>query len=83
MYVQVGDFCVSRGPSTVPLTRSSCNTFFSKSQNARKAGTLCNFLLINFCTHCDLLVIVRILVLISSESCFSKGEAHVGLVSLV
>ena len=41
MYVQVGDFCVSRGLTTVPLTRISCNTVFSKSQNARKAGTLC------------------------------------------
>ena len=28
--------------STVPLTRISCNTVFSKSQNARKAGTLCS-----------------------------------------
>ena len=26
---------------TVPLTRVSCNTVFSKSQNPRKAGTLC------------------------------------------
>ena len=42
MYVQVGDFRVSRGLTTVPLTRISCNTFFSKSQNARKAGTLRN-----------------------------------------
>ena len=41
MYVQVGDFCVSRGPPTVPLTRISCNAFFFKSQNPRKAGTLC------------------------------------------
>ena len=29
-YVQVGDFCVSRGLTTVPLTRISCNTVFSK-----------------------------------------------------
>ena len=36
MYVQVGDFCIS----TVPLTQISCNTFFSKFQNVRKAGTL-------------------------------------------
>ena len=35
MYLQVGDFCVAG-----PLTRISCNTVFSKSQNARKAGTL-------------------------------------------
>ena len=41
MYVQVGDFRVSRGPPTVPLTRISRNTVFSKSQNPRKAGTLC------------------------------------------
>ena len=27
-YVQVGDFCISRGPPTVPLTRISCNTVF-------------------------------------------------------
>ena len=33
----VGDY------STVPLTRISCNTVFSKSQNARKVGTLCIF----------------------------------------
>ena len=38
MYVQVGDFGASRGPTTVPPTRISCNTVFSKSQNARKAG---------------------------------------------
>ena len=30
--------------STVPLTWISCNTVFSKSQNARKAGTLCKLL---------------------------------------
>ena len=41
MYVQVGDFRVSRGISTVPLTQISCNTVFFKSQNARKVGTLC------------------------------------------
>ena len=40
MYLQGGDFCVTRGPPTVPLTRISCNTFFSKSQNVRKAGIL-------------------------------------------
>ena len=28
-------------PPTVPLTRISCNRVFSKSQNARKVGTLC------------------------------------------
>ena len=38
MYVQVGDFRASRGPTTVPLTRISCNTVFSNSQNARKGG---------------------------------------------
>ena len=50
MYEQVGDFHVSRGFTqgstegrftTVPLTQISCNTFFSKYENARKAGTLC------------------------------------------
>ena len=30
--------------STVPLTRVSCNTVFSKSQKTRKAGTLCTLL---------------------------------------
>ena len=39
MYVQVGDFRVSRGPPTVPLTQISCNTVIS---NKHKAGTLCN-----------------------------------------
>ena len=38
MYVQVGDFCVSRGPPTVPLMRISCNVVYFKSQNPRKAG---------------------------------------------
>ena len=33
--VLVGDY------NTVPLTRISCNTVFSKYQNARKEGTLC------------------------------------------
>ena len=33
---------LSESISTVPLARISCNTVFSKSQNARKAGTLCN-----------------------------------------
>ena len=41
MYTQVGDFRVSRGPPTVPLTQILCNTFFFKSQNPRNAGTLC------------------------------------------
>ena len=36
MYVQVVDFCISRGPSTVPLTQIS--------QNQRKAGTLYVFM---------------------------------------
>ena len=42
-YVQVGDFCVSRGPlqSTVPLARNLRNTGFFKSQNPQKAVTLC------------------------------------------
>ena len=41
MYAQVGDFHVIRGFTTVPLTQISCNTFFSKYENAGKAGTLC------------------------------------------
>ena len=63
MYVQVRDFCVSKGPPTVPLTRISCNTVFSKSQNARKVGTffvapyfleLCQVLfhILNNCAKC-------------------------------
>ena len=41
MYAKVGDFRVSRGPSTVPLTRILCNAVFFKSQIPRKVGTLC------------------------------------------
>ena len=37
----MGDFCISREPLTVPLTQISCNTVLFKSQNPRKAGTLC------------------------------------------
>ena len=37
-----GGFLCFRGFTTVPLTRISCNTVFSKSQNAHKVGTLCN-----------------------------------------
>ena len=47
MYVQMGDFCVSRGSTTVLLTQISCNTVFSKSQNAGKARTLCTFIFTN------------------------------------
>ena len=36
-----GDFPVSKGPPTVPLTQILCNAVFFKSQNANKAGTLC------------------------------------------
>ena len=39
--MQVGDFCVIRGPATVQLTQISCNMVFSKSQNARQVGPLC------------------------------------------
>ena len=48
MYAQVGDFCVSRGPPTVPLTQISHNTVFFKSQNPRKVGALC---IVYFCTN--------------------------------
>ena len=41
MCLQVGDFCLGKGPSTVPLTWLSCNTGFSKSQIAGKAGNFC------------------------------------------
>ena len=41
MYAQVGNFRVSRGPHTVPLTLIlRKNAVFFKSQNPRKAGTL-------------------------------------------
>ena len=43
MYLQVGISALVGDHSTVPLTRISCNTIFSKSQNARKVGTLCIF----------------------------------------
>ena len=46
MYVEEGNFYASRGPTTVPLTLISCNTVFSKSQNAHKAGTLCTITLV-------------------------------------
>ena len=36
----MGELALVGDHSTVPLTRISCNTVFSKSQNARKAGTL-------------------------------------------
>ena len=45
MNAQVGDFCVSRGPPTVPLMQISRSAVFLKSQNLRNAGTLC----ISFC----------------------------------
>ena len=41
MYLQVGDFRISREPPTVPLMQISRNAVFSKSQNPHKAGTLC------------------------------------------
>ena len=41
MYVQVGDFGISRGPPTVPLMQILHNVFLFKSQNPHKAGTLC------------------------------------------
>ena len=41
MYMQVGDFCISKGPPKVQLMQILRNTIFFKSQNGRKAGTLC------------------------------------------
>ena len=38
----MGESALVEDHSTVPLTQISCNTVFSKSQNARKAGTLCS-----------------------------------------
>ena len=37
----MGELALVGDHSTVPLTWISCNTVFSKSQNPRKAGTLC------------------------------------------
>ena len=37
-----GDFPVSKGPPTVPLTQILCHAVFFKSQNLRKVGTLCS-----------------------------------------
>ena len=37
----MGELALVGDHSTVPLTRISCNTVFSKSQKTRKAGTLC------------------------------------------
>ena len=42
----MGELALVGDHSTVPLTRVSCNTVFSKSQNARKAGTLCRFFMV-------------------------------------
>ena len=44
MYLQEGDFCFSRGPPTVPLTRILCNVVFSKFQNPSNAGTFCTYI---------------------------------------
>ena len=41
MCAEVGDFRISRGPSTVPLMRILRNMVFFKSQNPHKAGNLC------------------------------------------
>ena len=38
----MGELALVGDHNTVPLTRVSYNTVFSKSQNARKAGTLCS-----------------------------------------
>ena len=38
----MGELALVGDHSTVPLTRVSCNTVFSKSPKTRKAGTLCN-----------------------------------------
>ena len=57
MYVQVGDLAVVGDCSTVPLTQISCNTVFSKSQNARKVGTLCIFVGCAFDGYSDSIVV--------------------------
>ena len=38
----MGELALVGDHSTVPLTRISCNTVFSKSQNERKVGTPCS-----------------------------------------
>ena len=43
----MGELALVGDHSTVPLTRVSCHTVFSKSQKTRKAGTLCMFCLEN------------------------------------
>ena len=44
IYAHVGDFCVNRGPPTVPKFRVT--RFFWSPKNPRNAGTLCNLYLI-------------------------------------
>ena len=62
MYAQVGDFPISRGPPSVPLTQISCKTLLSKSQNASKAGTLCRWILTQkIGLKCDLLSLSMLL----------------------
>ena len=41
IYLQVGDFCISRGSPTFPITQILRNSFFFKAQNPLKLGTLC------------------------------------------
>ena len=43
MYAQVGDFGISWGPPTVPLTQIMRNSVFLNSQNPHNAGNLCTY----------------------------------------
>ena len=47
VYLHMEDFCFSRRPPAVPLTKVLHNRVFFKSQNSHKAGTLC---ILNLCT---------------------------------
>ena len=54
-YVRVrGELALVGDHSTVPLTRISCNTVFSKYQNVHKAVTLC---IVRYACHHNLLLI--------------------------
>ena len=64
--------------TTVPLTRISCNTVFSKSQNAHKAGTLCNYSFGSSSQNAKNLMYHKItfLMLTHFQSCNKEKNAH-------
>ena len=77
IYVQVGDFRVSRGPPTVSLTQILCNAVFAESQNSHKAGTLCNFHG-NFMRKYDILKISLRPSLLNTAQCPIIGNGNFG-----